>query len=239
MKIAVVDDEQEMRSQLSGYIARFAQEGMDSQENGAGSYDVTEFPSGAELQQDDKAVYDIIILDIDMPGINGMDTARQIRRTDSDVVIIFVTNMAQYAINGYEVEAVDYIIKPVGYYDFALKFQRALRHVVRERKELIAMNTTKGIVHMDVAEIIYVEAMAHYLIFHTASRDLEVRGSMKEQERTLARYRFSRAHKSFLVNLRHIDTVRSGEVIVEGRPIPLGRAYRDSLMSDYMQYMGE
>ena len=71
-----------------------------------------------------KMIFDIIIFDIDMPGINGIDTARKLREMDSNVTIIFVTNIAQYAINGYEVDAVDYILKPVSYYDFSMKFHR-------------------------------------------------------------------------------------------------------------------
>lgn len=69
-----------------------------------------------------RLIYDIILFDIDMPGTNGIDTARQVRKLDENVTILFITNMAQYAISAFEIEAADYILKPVEYYDFAMKF---------------------------------------------------------------------------------------------------------------------
>ena len=101
-----------------------------------------------------------------MPGTNGMDAARKIREKDSRVTILFVTNMAQYAINGYEVEAVDYIIKPIGYYDFSMKFQRAVQKAAQKRPEKLVLATTEGTVQVNVSDIQYIEASAHYQIYH-------------------------------------------------------------------------
>ncbi len=102
-----------MRKQLSDYVYKFGKENSIPVET------VT-FGSGDEILDGYKPEYGVIIFDIDMPGMNGMDTARKIREMDEKVVILFVTNIAQYAINGYEVEAVEYILKPIGYFDFAL-----------------------------------------------------------------------------------------------------------------------
>ena len=124
MRVAVVDDEEAMREQLVSYLSRF------EAENGLELKAVT-FPSGSDLWDRYARDWDIILFDIDMPGMNGIETARKIRQLDEEVTILFITHVAQYAINGYEVDAVDYIIKPIGYYDFALKFKKALRRVNR------------------------------------------------------------------------------------------------------------
>ena len=93
MKVAIVDDELEMRQIMTDYVKRFGEEaGIE--------LEAVSFESGGQFLECYKMVYDIIIFDIDMPGINGIDTARKLRETDTNVTIIFVTNIAQYAING-------------------------------------------------------------------------------------------------------------------------------------------
>ena len=104
-KIAVVEDNDAMRAQLCGFIAQYAQESGHQ-------LDVTAFSDGAQLVEPYRPGFDIIFLDIEMPKLGGMPTAERIRRQDPDVVLVFVTNMAQYAIRGYEVDALDFVLKP-------------------------------------------------------------------------------------------------------------------------------
>ena len=172
-----------------------------------------------------------------MPGTSGLDTARKIRETDENVVILFVTNIAQYAINGYEVDAVDYIIKPVGYCDFAMKFQKAVRRAGRTQSNRIVIDTVNGPVGLSTDSIQYVEVMAHYVIYHTAEQTYRVRASMKEREDALRPYHFVRCHKSYLINLKHLKSISASDVIVDDLSIPLGRAYKDDLLYDYMKYL--
>ena len=230
MHIAVVDDEQEMRIQLETYIRRFAEETNNT-------LAISLFSTADALLKDYRSAFDIIIFDIDMPGTNGMDAARKIRETDSRVTILFVTNMAQYAINGYEVEAVDYVIKPIGYYDFSMKFQKALRRMERNGRRTLLLDTTGGQVAVDVNEILYVEAKGHYLLYKTEKADHFVRGSLSEHEKSLKPYHFERVQKSFLVNLARIENIKTAELIVGGIPIPTGKLYREALMKAYMRYI--
>ena len=230
MRIAIVDDEQAMREQLAEYIKKYADEQHLQP-------DTCSLPSGDALLQSEDRAFDIIIFDIDMPGTSGLDTARKIRETDENVVILFVTNIAQYAINGYEVDAVDYIIKPVGYYDFAMKFQKAVRRAGRRISDRIVIDTVNGPVGLSTDSIQYVEVMAHYVIYHTAEQTYRVRASMKEHEDALRPYHFARCHKSYLINLKHLKSISSSDVIVDDLSIPLGRAYKDDLLYEYMKYL--
>ena len=125
-KIAVVEDNDAMRAQLCGFIAQYAQESGHQ-------LDVTAFSDGAQLVEPYRPGFDIIFLDIEMPKLGGMPTAERIRRQDPDVVLVFVTNMAQYAIRGYEVDALDFVLKPVSYYQFSTKLERALQRIQRRR----------------------------------------------------------------------------------------------------------
>ncbi len=230
MRIAIVDDEESMREQLQAYIERYAKENAIAAET-------VLFSSGNALLQDYQPVFDILIFDIDMPGMNGLDTARTIRKTDENTAILFITNIAQYAINGYEVDAVDYIIKPIGYYDFAMKFKKAVKAARRSKSQGLVIETVQGPVSLTCSDILYVEVIAHYLIYHTQNMDYRVRASMKEHENLLKGYDFARCHKSYLINLRHLSSIRTSDVLVEQLSIPLGRAYKTSLMSEYMQYL--
>ena len=235
MRVAIIDDEQAQRDTLEAYLTRF------SDESGSG-FDVDKFPSGDALLADYQLIYDIILLDVDMPGTNGINTARRVREMDEDVTILFITNVAQYAINAFEVEAADYIIKPVEYYDFAMKFRRAVRRCARRGGRELTLDTVGGIRRVAISDIVYVEALDHYLTYHTRGKDagpgeIEVRGSIGEHEALLTPYGFCRIHKSYLVNLARIDVIRTGEAVVSGIAIPIGRRYKKALLEKYMQFM--
>ena len=120
MRIAIVEDEQQQRELLRDYVCQYARD--------TGAHHTVElFGSGEELLERYSPQYDIILLDIEMPGLNGMETAERIRARDADVVLMFVTNMAQYAVGGYAVGALDFVLKPVNYNTFSLRFARAVK----------------------------------------------------------------------------------------------------------------
>lgn len=230
MRIAIVDDEKSIRLMMKEYIERF-------QEESGIAMDITMFCSGVELLENYKKIFDIIIFDVDMPGLNGMETAKKVREQDNNVTIIFITNMAQYAINGYEVDAVDYIIKPISYYDFSMKFHRTVAKASQKKDHIIMIDTAAGCRRLKVASITYVEIISHYLYFHTEKDVYKVRGSMKEWEGELKSYGFARTHKSYLVNMKFIEEIKTKDLMVNGEQIPLGRGYKDELFQNYMQYI--
>ena len=232
MLIGIIDDEAQERQRLRGYLEQFGGECSCS-------FQIRKFPSGDHLLADYRPLYDILIFDIDMPGLSGMETARRVRATDPDVVILFVTNIAQYAINGYEVEAVDYIIKPIGYYDFTMKFRRALAKAEKRGGNSIMLDTVEGQKKVLIAELLYVEVLSHYLIFHTASEEFRVRGRMADCEQQLLGYGFCRVHKSYLINLRHLSGLRNGnsEALLGSLAVPVSRSFRDALLQSYLRYL--
>lgn len=235
MHVAIVDDEQKELDTLQAYLAQY------SAENGI-KINVDQFHSGDELLKEYRLIYDIIIFDIDMPGTNGIDTARQIREKDDNVGILFITNIAQYAINGYEVEAVDYIIKPIGYFDFALKFRRALNWASRRTDRELTFETVEGNRRVRVADIVYVEARGHYLIHNVQPKngkaaEFTVRGNMKDQEELLRIYNFCRVHRSFLVNLKYVEEIQNNKVVVGQSLIPIGRLYKGQLMQECLRFV--
>lgn len=233
MRVAIIDDEKNARESLCVYIKEFAEEAEIKIE-------VTSFSSGDALLADYQKIWDILIFDIDMPGTNGMDTAKIIREKDRDVIILFITNVAQYAIDGYGIDAVDYILKPINYYEFSMKFHRAVAKSAHSRERAIMVDTVEGTRRIRIAEITYIEVLAHYIYVHTPHREFKARGNMKEWEDKLKPFGFTRVHKSYLVNMSKVENIQGKELNVAGQQIPLSRNYRDSFMQDYMKfYRGE
>lgn len=129
IRIALVEDEAEVRAQLQGYVQRHTRQyGTE--------FAVTEFADGMELLDDYRPVYDILFLDVEMKHLDGMETARRVRELDKDVIIVFITNMAQYAIGGYAVGALDYVLKPVPYFAFSQQLRKAEEQLRRRARHL-------------------------------------------------------------------------------------------------------
>lgn len=116
-RIAIVEDEAAVREQLAGYVQRYTRQYGTP-------FEVTEFADGMEILEDYRSQFDIIFLDVEMKHLDGMETARRIRERDGGVLIVFITNMAQYAIRGYAVGALDYVLKPVPYLHFRSSCKR-------------------------------------------------------------------------------------------------------------------
>ena len=119
VRIAVVDDEKADSDLISGYISRYAREKGED-------FFVAQYFTAATAAVNCRNGYDIIFMDVELPDGNGIDVIKKIREKNKDVIVVFVTNMAQFAVRGYEVRALDYVVKPVSYFNFAAKFTDAL-----------------------------------------------------------------------------------------------------------------
>lgn len=234
MRVAVVDDEQQEQERLKEYLTRFANENDTHLE-------VDLFHSGDALLQDYRLIYDVLFLDVEMPHINGIDAARRIREKDENVTIFFVTNMAQYAVDAFEVQAADYLLKPVKYPDFSMKFRRALKRIARRTVREMRLETVEGERTVKISDILYVKALEHYVVYHVQSGAeiplrLMVRGNMAEQEALLRPYTFYRTHKSYIVNLTWIEMIQGNKVTVQKIELPVGRTYKKELMSAWLKF---
>jgi DNA-binding LytR/AlgR family response regulator len=231
MKLAVIDDEKRITDLLNGYVKRFEEEFRIT-------INVSVFNNPNDFLSAYSPDYDLVLMDIEMPGLNGIQTARELRRMDKRVVLMFITNMAQYAINGYEVEAVDFVIKPVSYPDFVLKLQKAMRYIVRNQDKKLILSTPDGVVHLHVLDIYYIEVIKHYLIYHTVNGDYTIRGVMKEVEADLTEYHFIRSNHCYLVNLKYVESISGNVVKVGGQDLQISRNKKNEFLSAFARYVG-
>lgn len=231
LNIAVVEDDEAYRAQIAGFIARFeAERGLAAK--------VTQFRDGGEILADYRPGFDIILLDIEMPRVNGMSAAEEIRRQDEDVVLVFVTNMAEYAVQGYSVGALDFILKPVEYDTFALKLARAVSRAKSRENAQILLTTSEGAVRLNVRQIYYVEVQNRILYYHTDQGVYKVRGTMQKAEEELELRHFVRCNYWYLVNLRHVSEIKENVAVVAGDELEISRRNRGGFLHALTNYVG-
>lgn len=232
LRVAIVEDEKEYRDLLQEMLARFASE--QSRE-----IQVTAFSDGSKLVADYKKEFDIILLDIEMPSLNGMEAAKKIRIIDEDVVLVFITNMALYAIKGYEVDAFDFVLKPITYYTFSMRFARAVSRVRARGTKQICISLPDGIKKLDCRQIHYVEIQNRMLYYHTSEGCFGVRGTLKRVQEELEDFHFIKCNHWYLVNLRHVSEIHGNKVVVAGDELEISRRSRNTFLAAVTDFMGE
>lgn len=175
IRIAVVEDEKDQAELLSSYLQRYSSE-KDCRLTVTPYYTAADFLACED--REGSYPYDIVFMDIELPDGNGMEIARRLRKTNKRTLIIFVTNLAQYAVKGYEVRAFDFVVKPVSYYNFMLKFSAALDNLELNKDTEIWIKSKEGRVRLLASRIIYVEVLKHYLTYHTKDGDFTALGSI-------------------------------------------------------------
>lgn len=174
-----------------------------------------------------------------MQFMDGMTTAEEIRKSDSEVVIIFITNMPQYAMKGYEVEALDYVLKPINYFAFSQKIERAIKRMTHRQKKYIQISYKGKMKKLDVTEIWYVEVQDHDLFFHTSEGEFSQRGTMKEIEETLNEEAFFRCNKGYLINLDYVNGVEGSDVLVGEDKVQVSRSRKKEFLDALNNHMNE
>lgn len=216
IKIAICEDEKEQQDLLKTHINQIFK---DLPIN----YSLDIFNSGEELLKNYPKNIDVFLIDIQLNEINGMDTARKIRETDNKAEIIFITSLIEYAIEGYEVRAYRYLIKPVKYDDLKTHILNCIKEIDIKNKQIIIKEQGNRI-KLDISEITYIEVQKENITIHTLNKIYETKGTMNNIEKEINCSRFYRCHKSFLVNLEHIKSIKQYIAVLENsEEVPISR----------------
>lgn len=232
IRIALVEDDETYRGEYLEYLRRYE---LESGQH----FHITTFTDGDEITASYRGEFDMILMDIAMRFMDGMTAAEQIRLVDDEVVIIFITNMPQYVMKGYAVDALDYVLKPVNYFAFSQRIDRALSRMSNRRRRYISVPVKGGIKKLDIAHILYVEVRDHDLLYHTATESILSRGTLAEAEERIGSPQFFRCSKCYLVNLEYVDGVQGGDILLAGDCIAVSRAKKKDLLDALNNYINE
>jgi len=231
IRIAIAEDDPQCSAQLEQFISDYGRET-------GRSFQVRHFNNGEDLVERYRPEFDIILMDVEMPFMDGMTAAGYIREKDTEVVIIFVTKLAQYAIQGYSVSALDYILKPVSYFSFSQRLGRALQHVKRKKNTCVAVSVKGGAIKLETEQIYYIERLGRQLMIHTRSGTYVSTATLQQLEEVLAGKGFARCNKGYLVNLEHVDGIQDGCVVIRGDKLLISRGRRAPFLEALADWMG-
>lgn len=230
INIAIVEDDKTQAELLERYLEEYKKE-RDY------SCKITHFDRALKFLSCDDQVLDVVFMDIELPDGNGMEAVKKMREYDKKTIVIFVTNLAQYAVKGYEVKAFDFIVKPVAYYNFTLKFASALDSLETQKEQEVWVKTKGGQVKLWASRITYVEVQNHYLTYHTIDGDFMVLGSIGNVAAELKHAPFSFCNRCYFVNLKYVTWVDRTQVLVDGDWLQISRAKRTEFLKDLNDYL--
>ena len=230
IKIAVCDDEHQQTEYIKMLVSRWASENnitaatemFDSAENFKAAWG-----AGGE--------FDILLLDIEMGGQNGIELAREIRRSDTKLAIIFITGFVDYMPEGYDVSALHYLIKPVKEDKLFEVLDKAVKNSFKDM-EFLALNVNREDIFVPLYDIVYIESSLHYIIVHTEKEQHKVKMPLSAIEDNLGGG-FFKCTRSFIVGLRYVRRISKSEVMLtNGVCVPLGRGLYKEINKAFIRY---
>lgn len=232
-RVLVIEDTPEEAKRLTGHLRTYGER------RGYG-FSIEVLPSALEFVNS-KYAADIIFLDISLPGISGMEAAEILRSYDPETPLVFVTNLAQYAVEGYAVDAVDFMVKPVSYEDFALRMDRVMRMVKRRSEETVALPTAEGIRVVRLSDILYIDIVKHNLKYHLAGEEepLSKRGSIGAIAQELEDKGFLKIAASCVINMAQVARIRAASVVMsDGTELYFSRSQKKPALERLAAYVG-
>lgn len=231
MRVAIVEDSGESRERIYQFIERYAKEtGIQ--------IDISCYTDGIHIVDEYSGQFDIIFCDIQMKVMDGMETARKIREKDHNVIIIFITNLAQYAIQGYEVEAIGYLLKPLNYITFSMYMRRAVQILDRRGTDYLVIEHKGGLKRYPLDDICYCEHEKHYMWFHMKEGCERELISVRELESKLQGKSFSRCNSGCIVNLKYVQSMKNNLIVVNGEILTVSRSKKKQFADDLTEYLG-
>lgn len=218
-----MEDEKSIRAELVRLLTQYADQHEDT-------FQLTEYPDGADLLESYHGQHDILFLDIQMPGLDGMTAAGEIRKMDPNVQIIFVTNLARRAPDGYEVEAAGFLVKPVNSVALFRCMDRILKLIERRKDGYLVLQNTRELQRISLKSIHYIESKGHYIKVHTDLGAPVVLSSMKAVEQQLEGQSFFRCSSSCIISLERVRSISQNTIVVEGTELTVSCSRKKELM---------
>ena len=228
-KIAICDDEQNQMEYITSIVTSWsAHEGH--------SCEIRTFASAEAFlfEYEENKAHDILLLDVEMKNMNGIELAKRIRRDNNRAEIIFITSHFEFVGEGYEVDALHYLIKPIS--------SDKLTQVLTKAAEKLSVEPPSVVISCDgetfklyESDILYMESFLHYIVIHTKDKEYKIKGNMSVFENKVSDD-FYRIHRSYLVSLKHITRISRTSVNIGNTELPLSRGKYDDINRAFIQH---
>lgn len=233
IRIAICEDEKEIQLLIEDYLDNILK-------NINIEYEIQKYRLGEELLKYNLKDIDILLLDIQMGQINGMDTARKIREVDNEMEIIFITSLIDYIQEGYEVRAYRYLLKPIELEELKKHILTCIKMIEKNKNNYIVIENKSDTYKIQPSEIKYIEVQSKVVSIHTINKTFEVRYSLEKIEKDLNLDEFVRCHKSFLVNLSYVENIKPNNIILEsGEEVPVSRYRYKDVKERFLKFLGD
>ena len=240
IKVGLCDDIMEYNKKIASYIEEYGKENHIKVK-------IKSYMSGSQLLLNyQKRKFDIIFLDVSMPGMNGFETAERIRCIDKDVSIVSCT--AYYTISnaskGFEVEAEDFLAKPLLYKKIQKVLDKVYRKKLLKAEEKLFLKCQDGVIAVQLSDLIYVETKNKTLVLHTMDGNVEINRKIGELEKRLSNKLFYRCHNSYMVNMDYVEGIESNSVLINNEIhqieyIPISKYRKEDFLKRLADYMGK
>ncbi len=232
IKAVIVEDDDSVVSRLKGYLASWSEKTGEH-------VSVTRFADAETFLDRYTSDFQVAFLDIELKAMDGMTAARRLREMDTNVLVVFVTNLAQYAVDGYSVDAFDFIVKPVTYANFELKLNRIYDNLKNRRDGELVISQRTGKRVLNIADIKYVEVERHVLMFHMRRDVQSCSGTLKSVSEQLADYPFVLCNQCYLVNLNYVDALDGNYVEVGGDKLLISKPRKKEFLKAVAKFLGQ
>ncbi len=232
MKVAIVEDMEIHQNNLKEcLLACGSKHSID--------IEIDIYQDGIEIIDKKDLDYDIIYLDIRMNFVDGMETAKEIRNRDNEVLIVFCTNYIQYAIDGYSVNATDFLLKPVQEFAFSQHFKKILARINKSDEPFVLVKTKQGYRKVKHSSILYMESEGHYINIYCKEEKISFLESLKSMEQILENQGFYRCNSCYIINLEYVKEVKNSTVMVGEYELQVSRGRKKSFLEALTNYVGD
>lgn len=234
IKIAIVEDDINEQEKIQGFLKKLEEELNQK-------IFIKVFSNGEKFLFDfSYGLYDLVLMDIELSStINGVETSKELRKIDNDVSLIFITSLVQYAIEGYKVNAIDYIVKPVDYDNFNKHVGHVIENLGNRNSDKIIITSDGSKIVQLIKDIYYVEVINHQLVFHTSKGEIKSYGSLKDIKEILLTHGFSLCNSCFLVNLDYVEKIEGYNVFVKGDELLISHPKRKTFLKELNLHLGK
>lgn len=187
------------------------------------NYKIYEFSSGEELLSNYPKDLDILIMDIQMKIINGMDTARKIREFDQNLEIIFMTSFSEFMQEGYEVKAYRYILKPISERKISRNILPCINEIMKKKNNYLTINVKNYVDRIKIDSIVYIETDRPNILIYTNDNKYTTKMSISKIDKILREHGFFRCHNSYIVNLKLVESMNSNTLKIGEKYIPISK----------------